>query len=374
MRRLDGRLLDGRVVRLSIEAGRIAAVEPAGTTGSVPLVLPGLVDLQVNGFAGSDVNAADVSVRALGTLTAELRRHGVTAYCPTIVTAGRERIVETLRVIARARAEDPEIARAVVGVHVEGPYLAAADGPRGAHDPGQLRDPDVDELAAWVAAAPGLVRIVTLAPERPGAEAYIRAATAAGLVVSIGHTEASPEQIRAAARAGARLSTHLGNGMHQLVARHPNQLWAQLAEDALVATFIADGHHLPADTFTAMVRSKGPGRAALVSDSAALAGCAPGDYRTPVGGAVTVWPDGSLRLTGSDLLAGSARSLLDCVRWARRESPFPLAELWAMASAVPAGVLGLDDRGVVRPGASADLVLADDDLAVLDVLVAGTET
>jgi N-acetylglucosamine-6-phosphate deacetylase len=140
-----------------------------------------------------------------------------------------------------------------------------------------------------------------------------------------------------------------------------------------VATFIADGHHLPADAFTAMVRAKGPGRAALVSDSAALAGCAPGDYRTPVGGAVTVRPDGSLRLTGSELLAGSGRSLLDCVRWAHSETPLQLAEVWAMASAVPAGVLGLDDRGEVRPGAAADLVLATDDLEVLDVLVAGTE-
>lgn len=376
---LDGRLLGGREVRLSIEGGRITAVDPLDARSDLPLLLPGLVDLQVNGYAGHDINADDVSTDTVVELTRALVARGVTSYCPTVVTAPRERILTTLRTVAEARERSPLVARTVVGVHVEGPYLAPADGPRGAHDARYLRDPDPDELAQWLAAAPGLVRIVTLAPERTGAADYIHTATRAGVVAAVGHTDAAPEQIRAAVRAGARLSTHLGNGTHAMLPRHPNHIWAQLAEDALTATFIADGHHLPADAFVAMVRAKGPGRAVLVSDSVALAGCPPGEYHTPVGGSVTVDPSGRLRLTGTRLLAGSGRSLLDCVRWAAKETPFTLAEVWAMASAAPARSLGLTGRGCLEVGARADLCVAeqretaDGQLRLLSTLVGGEE-
>ncbi|WP_406385736.1 N-acetylglucosamine-6-phosphate deacetylase [Streptomyces sp. NBC_01618] len=377
--RIDGRLLDGRDVRLRVEDGRISSIESLDARRGRPLLLPGLVDLQVNGYAGHDINAEDVSADMVVELTRALWAHGVTSYCPTVVTGSRDRILSALRTVAQARERAPLVAGTVVGVHVEGPYLAAADGPRGAHDARHLRDPDPRELAQWLAAVPGLVRIVTLAPERPGSAAYIRAATQAGVVVAVGHTDASPQQLRGAARAGATLSTHLGNGTHAVLPRHPNHVWAQLAEDSLTATFIADGHHLPADAFTAMVRAKGPERAVLVSDSVALAGCPPGEYRTPVGGEVTVEPSGKLRLSGTQLLAGSGRSLLDCVRWAVRETPFTLAEVWAMASANPARALGLTGRGVIEVGARADLCVAqweggrEGRLRLLATLVGGAE-
>jgi N-acetylglucosamine-6-phosphate deacetylase len=354
---VEGRTPDGAGIRLRIDGERIGAIEAVEPDPRWPLLLPGLVDLQVNGFAGADVNAIDLTVADVAALTRSLVAQGVTAYCPTIVTAPPERILATLRIIAAARAADPLVAATVVGVHVEGPYLAGADGPRGAHDARHLRDPDPAELAAWLAVAPGLVRIVTLAPERPGAMPYIEAATAAGVVVAVGHTAAAPAEVRAAAAAGARLCTHLGNGAHAVLPRHPNYLWAQLAADGLAASFIADGHHLPADALTAMVRAKGVPRAVLVSDSVALAGCPPGEYRTPVGGAVTVDGDGRIRLAGTELLAGADRSLLQCVRWAARALPFTLADVWSMASANPAALLGLGDRGAVRVGARADLVL-----------------
>jgi N-acetylglucosamine-6-phosphate deacetylase len=368
---VEGRRADGRGVRVRVDGDRIAAVEPLGAAPDLPLLLPGLVDLQVNGFAGIDVNADNLGPADLVRLTVALGARGVTSFCPTIVTAPRERVLAALSVVAAARAANPLVANAVAGVHVEGPYLAADDGPRGAHDVRYLRDPDPDELAQWLAAVPGLVRLVTLAPERRGAVDYIRAATAAGIVVSVGHTAASPEQIRAAALAGARLSTHLGNGAHPVLPRHPNYLWAQLAADSMVASFIADGHHLPADTLTAMIRAKGPHRAILVSDSVALAGCPPGDYRTPVGGSVTVDHDGRIRLTGTELLAGAGRSLLDCVQWAARHTPFDFADVWTMASAGPARLLGLADRGVLSVGARADLVLIGDDGVPLATICAG---
>ncbi|WP_419992699.1 N-acetylglucosamine-6-phosphate deacetylase [Streptomyces boninensis] len=365
MTTIAGRLPDGRTAAVTYENGRITAVTPRDGGGSEGegegerLILPGLVDIQVNGYAGIDVNGDATTADDIGALVRALWRRGVTTLYPTIITAPEERIVSSLRAIAAARAADPLVRHAIPGVHVEGPYLCAEDGPRGAHDARYLRDPDAAEFARWQRAGEGLVRIVTLAPERPGAPEYIAGLARQGVLAAIGHTAATGPQITAAADAGARLSTHLGNGAHPVLPRHPNYLWAQLAEDRLAATFIADGHHLPADTFTAMLRAKGPERALLVSDSAALAGCPPGDYTTPVGGHVTVRPDGRLTLAGSDLLAGSGRSLADCAAWALAHTEADLATVVRLAAGNPARLLDLAGRATITRGAHADLVVAD---------------
>lgn len=305
---------------------------------------PGLIDLQVNGYAGYDVNADDVDVQTLTALTHALWAQGVTTYLPTVITASEEKIAHVLSVVAAARRNDPLLAHSIAGIHVEGPSLAADDGPRGAHDTRHLRDPDPAELERWQRAADGLVRIVTLAPERTGAAEYIAAATAQGVRVSIGHCTPEPEQVRAAVDAGASLSTHLGNGTHAMLPRHPNHLWTQLAEDRLTAMLIADGHHLPAETLTAMIRAKTPERCVLTSDSAALAGSDPGVYPSPVGGSVEVRADGSLTLPGTGLLAGSGRSLRGCLDWAAEHLPFERSELLAMATRHPAKLMGLEER------------------------------
>lgn len=305
---------------------------------------PGLMDLQVNGYAGYDVNADDVDVETLTALTHALWAQGVTTYLPTVITASEEKIAHVLSVIAAARRSDPLLAHSIAGIHVEGPSLAADDGPRGAHDARHLRDPDPAELDRWQRAAAGLVRVVTLAPERAGAAEYIAAATSQGVRVSIGHCAPEPAQIRAAVDAGASLSTHLGNGTHAMLPRHPNHLWTQLAEDRLTAMLIADGHHLPAETLTAMIRAKTPQRCVLTSDSAALAGSDPGVYPSPVGGSVEVRADGSLTLPGTGLLAGSGMSLRACLDWATEHLPFEHSELLAMAARKPAELLGLEER------------------------------
>lgn len=303
---------------------------------------PGLVDLQVNGFGGFDVNADDVTPDTITSLTRALWREGVTRYLPTVITAPEEKILHALETIARARDIDPLIAHSIAGVHVEGPSLNTEDGPRGAHDLAHLRDPSVDELTRWQSAAHGLIRIVTLAPERPGALEYITAASARGIRVSIGHCAPQAQRIREAAAAGATLSTHLGNGAHRMLPRHPNHLWAQLASDELTAMFIADGHHLPADALTAMIRAKGVRRSILTSDSAALAGSPPGRYATSVGGEVTVEHDGRLSLGDTGLLAGSGASLRRCVEWTLTHLPFTEDEVLAMAAGNPARMLGSD--------------------------------
>lgn len=305
---------------------------------------PGLIDLQVNGYAGHDVNADDVTPQTITDLTRALWEQGVTTYLPTVITAGADKIEHCLAQIAAARRTDPLIAHSIAGVHVEGPYLAPDDGPRGAHDASDMRDPDLGELDRWQQAARGLVRIVTLAPERAGTLDYIAGALERGVRVSLGHSAAKPEDIHAAARAGATLSTHLGNGTYPVLPRHPNHIWAQLAQDRLTAMVIPDGHHLPADTLTAFIRAKGVGRTVLTSDAVALAGVAPGEYRTPVGGSVTVHHDGRLTLAGTHLLAGSGHSLRHGVAWMRGHLPFERDDILRMATTNPATILGLAER------------------------------
>lgn len=350
----------GNAITVDVAGSRIAGVEDHGPTdGDLPLLWPGLVDLQVNGYRDHDINSEDLDRGTVAALVAAQHAAGTTSFCPTLVTASEPALLHALDVLRGAREADPAVAAAIPCIHVEGPYLSALDGARGAHDPALMRDPSVDELARWQAASGGAVGIVTLAPERPGAVAFIRAATRDGVLIALGHCVASPDQVRAAVQAGARLSTHLGNGTPLVQPRHPNHIWAQLAEDRLVASFIADGHHLPVDTLTVMLRAKGFGAAVLVSDSTALAGMPPGRYATPVGGDVEVEPDGRLRLAGGTALAGSGSCLRECVWWLATRTEVSLSIAVELASTRPADLLGRADLGRLTTGARADLVLLE---------------
>ncbi|WP_219412395.1 N-acetylglucosamine-6-phosphate deacetylase [Pseudonocardia nigra] len=348
----------GRVLDVVTDGPVVAHVQHvADPADDVPWLLPGLVDLQVNGYGGHDVNGPDVTPDAVVALVRALARAGTTTVVPTVITAAEEDIVRSLRAIAEARARDKATRRAVPCVHVEGPHISPEDGPRGVHPAAQVRPPDPAEFDRWQRAADGLVGIVTLSPHHPEAVAYTEHLTRAGAVVAIGHTHATPEQVRAVVDAGALLSTHLGNGAHAMLPRHPNHLWAQLADDRLTAGFIADGHHLPADTLTAMLRAKGLDRAVLVSDSVALAGMPPGEYTTPVGGSVVLSADGRLSEAGTPYLAGAARSLADGVAQVARLTGIPFAAAVRLATANPGRFVG--GRGRLTPGAQADLLLAD---------------
>ncbi|WP_427892342.1 N-acetylglucosamine-6-phosphate deacetylase [Kribbella sp. GL6] len=348
---LEGRTADGRGVRVRYSP---AGIEEVADHPSAPdlLLIPGLVDLQLNGYGGLDVN--DPAANALPELVRALWAQGVTTVCPTIISADDATTTALVKTAAAARANDPAVRYAVPGLHLEGPYISSVEGARGAHDPAVIRDPDADEFDRWQAAADGAIAIMTVAPERTGAIEFTRHLAASGVLPSVGHSLASAADVHAFAAAGGRLSTHLGNGLPALIDRHRNPIWAQLTEDALTAGLIADGHHLPADTFVALVRAKGAERCVLTSDAAALAGCAPGDYRTAVGGAVTVTSDGGLRLTGTPYLAGSGASLLDCLRWAANHLPLEVAV--TMATTTPADLLGLHDRGRLEPGTRADIL------------------
>jgi N-acetylglucosamine-6-phosphate deacetylase len=250
------------------------------------------------------------------------------------------------------------MARAMIaGIHAEGPAIAPEDGPRGAHPAAHVRAPDLAEFARWQAASGGRVRMVTLSPHWPETAGFIAALVAQGVHVALGHTGASPACITAAVDAGARLSTHLGNGAAAMLPRHPNLIWAQLADDRLTATLIADGHHLPADTLRVFLRAKELARAVLVSDSAAPGGCAPGVYRSAIGAEAELSADGRLSMRGTPYLAGAARSLSENVAMAMAMAGLSLAEALALATRNPARFAG--GGGVLEPGARADLIRFD---------------
>lgn len=363
-------LRHGQPVEIHIEDEHISAIEPIDSAPDIR-ILPGLTDLQVNGYAGYDLNADDLDVGTVRDLAEALWRVGTTTFLATVITGDRAHISRALRTISCAVADDPDVAHSIPGIHLEGPYLSALDGARGVHELRYVRDPDVDELDEWITASGGLLRIITVAPERPGAMSFIRAAVARGLIVSIGHTSATPEDVHDAIDAGATMSTHLGNGIQAMLPRHPNAIWAQIASDALTAGVITDGHHLPADTVASIVRAKTPARCVLVSDSAALAGSPPGIYETPVGQCVEVCADGSLRLFGTEFQAGSGACALECLRWVSTNTPIDSASALAMATTNPNRMIGLTDRGAIEVGQIADVLLLNAAGELVGVYVRG---
>ncbi|UVY84094.1 amidohydrolase family protein [Brachybacterium sp. NBEC-018] len=318
----------------------------------LPFLAPGLIDLQVNGFGGIDINGPEVSAERITAMSDALAGIGVTTWVPTIVTASEEAICHALRCIAETRASSPALAHAIPFAHVEGPFLSAEDGPRGVHDIEQIRPLDADEVTRWQSAGP--VGLVTVSPHTDDAPEQIARIVTGGVMVAVGHTHASTPQITAAVDAGASLSTHLGNGIFPRLARHPNPIWTQLAEDRLTCGLIADGHHLPPETLEVMLRAKGPDRAFLVSDATELAGREPGLHRTAVGGEVELTEDGRLSYVGTEMLAGAASDVAAGLRFVLRSTSLSLHDALALVTRTPGRVLGRDTT--LRTGAVADLV------------------
>lgn len=311
------------------------------------LQFPGLFDLQVNGFGGVDFNAPDLTPDLVSTALAQMRARGVTRALPTLVTSSFEDFAASARVIARMADE------AVAGIHMEGPYISPADGPRGAHPRTHVIAASADDFDRRQDAACGRIVLVTLAPEVPGALPLIERLVSDGVRVAIGHTSASSQQIADAIAAGATLATHLGNGCASVLPRHPNVIWEQLAADALVASLIVDGHHLPAATVKVMVRAKGVDRTILVTDAVAAAGSVPGRYRL---GAVDceLAADGRVSLPGTPFLAGSSLTLECAIANTVRFTGLPIDAVIPMASEIPARYLGTTTSGTVSADWDAD--------------------
>jgi len=334
--------------------GTIREVRPAFSTTGL-YVAPGWIDIQVNGFGGVDYNRPDITPDEIGRSLRLQFAAGVTRCYPTVITGAPRDMYQSLRNVARAAQNIPEGA-AIDGFHVEGPHISAEDGPRGAHPRRWVRKPDLDEFRRWQEATGGRVRIVTVSPEWPEAPGYIEAIVAEGVVAAIGHTQAGPAQIDDAVRAGATLSTHLGNGAHAVMRRHPNYIWDQMADDRLMADFIVDGIHLGANFLKVALRAKGPSRSVLVTDAAAPAGCEPGRYQLGEQ-AVELTADNRVVLEGTDKLAGSALRMDRGVENLMALAGLPLADAVRMATvnAAAAGKVPGRARGL-EPGERADLV------------------
>jgi N-acetylglucosamine-6-phosphate deacetylase len=369
--RLRGRHFEtGEAVEVTVDGATIAAVERApDETAPAPDVLggagvdgywlaPALFDSQVNGFGGRDLNAAGTTPDDVAAVVRLLWEAGVARCCPTVTTHSFERMAASLRAIRQACEQDPQVDHAAVTVHIEGPYISPEDGPRGAHPREHTRPPDLDEFRRLQEAAGGRIGYVTLAPELPGAIPFIERLARDGIVVALGHHAGSGEQIQAAVEAGARHCTHLGNGAHAQLPRHPNYIWEQVAEDRLTAGVIADGHHLPPSVVKAFVRAKGLERTVLVSDAIAAAGLPPGRYEGNKGLAIEITASGRIQLAGTPYLAGSGLRLHDGVANAVRFAGIGLADALRLATRNPARVFGIDGAyGRLAPGQSADLLL-----------------
>jgi N-acetylglucosamine-6-phosphate deacetylase len=358
----------GDIVCLRVANGLISEIAPSSKQADAFLA-PGLVDLQINGFEGIDLNDGQLTSEKVAALCRSLAKVGVTTFLPTLITASESRIVEGLATISNARNQDTLSAEMIVGIHVEGPSVSPDDGPRGAHPLDQVRPPSINEFDRWQSACGGLVAMVTLAPEHDGAIAYIEALAQRGVHVALGHSGASVDQIHAASRAGARISTHLGNGVAATLPRHPNLIWSQLADTGLSATFIADRHHLPADTFAAMLRAKGFDNSMLVSDTVALAGLPAGVYDQPIGGRVELSDDGRVSLAGTPYLAGAGLPLIATIPRAMQMAGFDLATALRLATINPGRLVGRNEG--LKKGARADIIrlrLSDQTTEPLDIL------
>jgi N-acetylglucosamine-6-phosphate deacetylase len=349
---------NGNTLVVEFTDGVITAVrhEPEAATAAASWLSSGLVDLQVNGFRGHDLNGPNLLPATVHELARTLLRDGVTTFLPTFITTSEPQLIAALKAVQQARLAYPLVHKMVPYVHVEGPSISPEPGPLGAHPLTHVRAPSINEFRRWQDASGDLVGLVTLSPHWPESVAYIRALTAAGVHVALGHTTASAEQISAAVDAGAVLSTHLGNGSHAHLHRRNNALWPQLANDGLCASFIADGHHLSPHLLKVMLRAKGLARSLIVSDVTAIGGMAPGHYDASVGGPVILGANGHLTMNDGtgQFLAGAALPLIAGVSTLVRESGLALHDALDLASANPGRWVG--GRGRLEPGASADLI------------------
>ena len=353
-------LIDGNVIAglaTTPPGPAAAALDATGCT-----VLPGFIDLHVHGAMGCDTMDGDPS--ALAAMARFYARHGVTAFLPTTMTAGPQATLAAVQAVA-AYCQAPGIGARVLGVHLEGPFIS----PRfpGAQLADAIRPPDVAELAALVEAGP--VRMITLAPEVPGAHDLIRAARAHGLVVVAGHTAATYEECEAAVALGVSQATHTYNAMTGLHHRQPGTLGSVLSNDAIYAQLIADNIHVHPAAMKILARCKGVDRTVLITDAMRAVGLAPGVY--DLGGQTVTVADGQCRLADGTL-AGSVLTLEVGLANYLAAAGLGLEEGWPAASRTPAAALGLGHQlGQIRVGYQADLVLLDQSLAVVATVVGG---
>lgn len=344
----------GENIEIIVKNGLIHSLNETAAE-SCHIIAPGLVDLQINGYMGIDFNKDPLSHEDWLKVFRHLSEVGVTTFYPTIITNSYNHLKYIFEENLK-KFSSIDIAM-IGGFHLEGPYISIEEGPRGAHAKEFVRAPDWNEFCELQEKAQGMIKIITLSPEWDGSIDFIKKATKNGVKVALGHTAAHSKQISRAVEAGAILSTHLGNGAHSYLPRHPNYIWDQLAEDRLWASVIGDGFHLPENVLRVIEKLKRE-KMILISDSVALAGMKPGNYTAAVGGEVTLTEDGRLFLKDNpDLLAGSVRNLFQGIQHLVNKSICGLSETINKASVYPSKLMGLPQQKGITVGAPADFIL-----------------
>lgn len=348
----------GKPVRIVMEGKSIFRAEDAPEAAALPYLSPGFLDMQINGFNGNDYSLENLEAEHIEAMVLQFGRSGISRHLSTFITMPQDRLIRNLAVTAKAMEEIPLVKSGIAGFHLEGPFLSPEDGPRGAHNKKYILLPDFALFQKWQEAARGHIRLITLAPELSGALDFIKKVTKTGVRVSIGHSAASPDNIRAAVEAGASCSTHLGNGSHQFLPRHKNYIWEQLASDSLMASIISDGFHLPASLVKVIARAKQLERLILVSDAVILGGYKPGLHHWNDLD-VEIYEDGHMCLSGTSALAGAGHLLEWDIARFMEFTGASLKETIILCTEHPARFLGLDedDYAAFKPGSRADLTL-----------------
>jgi N-acetylglucosamine-6-phosphate deacetylase len=342
---------------VTFDDGLICDISPLESRSENLLVLaPGLVDVQVNGYGGQEFNDPELTAEKVRQICLAMDRDGVTQFCPTFTTQSFELLQHSISTVAQAIDEHTDISDRCTVLHLEGPYISGEDGPRGAHPLEHVRPPCWDEYQKLQHAALGKIGILTLSPEFPDAGQFIQRVVDSGVVVAIGHTAASSDEIAAAIDAGATMSTHLGNGAHGTIRRHPNYIWDQIASDELTCSLIADGHHLPTSVIKSIIRGKSPDRCVLVSDITGMGGMPPGKYTSTGLGNVEVLENGRLVVPGQNqLLAGASLPIGTGIVTLIENVGLDLGTAVDMASIGPANIIK-HELAPVEVDAPVDLV------------------
>jgi N-acetylglucosamine-6-phosphate deacetylase len=352
---------EGRIATVAESDATDAPEDAAVIDAAGCWVTAGFIDIQINGGHGIDLTTEPERADELGRY---LPRYGVTAFVPTIITCREEQRAAALRWWAGRDGPTGGPAAVPLGLHLEGPMLAAAR--RGAHPRDLLREPDPGLIDGWTREA-GVV-LATLAPELPGALELITTLTERGVVIAIGHTDCTAQEFAAGVGVGARYVTHLFNGMRPFAHRDPGPIGATLADEAVVAGLICDGIHVDPIAVRMAWRALGPDHLNLVTDAVAVLGTEPGASRL---GSVDITVDGGGVRTGGGVLAGSDLSLDRAVRNLIAFTGCSVADAVRTVTATPARLLGVAERGALRPDARGDVAVLDADLHVVATVVGG---
>ena len=378
---------DNSPVSVEIENGFITKVERLDelSKNTEPFfIAPGLIDIQINGFLSvsfaldgavtSSKSATELTIEDVRKVTRALWKEGVTTYFPTLTTNSQELLLKNFKTLAQAK-DDPSLLGSIPGFHLEGPYISAVDGYRGAHPREHVRNPDWNQFLELFHAADEKILLVTLAPEIEGSYEFIKRCREKGIVVSLGHHNGSSNIIKQAIDYGAGLATHLGNGCAGLINRHQNPLWAQLADDRLMISLIADGFHLPPEILEVFFKAKGYKNIILISDMTSFAGLPAGQYKIKTGETIEKTPEGNLRFSGQEGgLYGSGSTLPKGVGHIMKVTGCGLKKAIQMTTDNPAGLHNLNDRGKLEPGRRADIILFtidDFNMKIMETIVKG---